>query len=83
MIVPLDALPSESHGEPTDGGQLEVGSDIRVIREPYFGLLGTVVELPPEPRPIESGATVRVLEAELQDGRRVVVPRANVEIMEK
>jgi len=83
VIVPLDTLSAESVAEPTDGGRLEVGSDIRVIREPYFGLLGKVVDLPPEPRPIESGATVRVLEAELQDGRRVIVPRANVEIMEK
>ena len=83
VIVPLDTLPAESAVEPTDSQRLEVGSDIRVIREPYFGLLGKVVALPPEPRPIESGAVVRVLEAELQDGRRVMVPRANVEIMEK
>jgi hypothetical protein len=61
---------------------LEIGTPIRVIREPYFGRLGTVAGLPPELQPIPSGAKVRVLEATL-DGERVTVPRANVEIIEQ
>lgn len=65
------------------GQILEVGSHIRAIREPYFGLLGKVTALPPEPLVIPSGATVRVLEAELVDGQRVTIPRANVEIIEE
>jgi len=32
---------------------------------------------------IETESEVRVLEAELDDGRRVVIPRANVEIIEE
>lgn len=64
-----------------DGQQLDIGTPIRVIREPYFGRLGKVAGLPPEPQTIPSGAKVRVLEAEL-DGERVLVPRANVEIIE-
>ncbi len=81
LVVPqTDAIPDESD---QDLGQLlDVGSHIRVIREPYFGLLGTVTSLPPEPVLIPSGATVRVLDAELSDGRQVTVPRANVEIIE-
>ena len=54
---------------------------MRLIRVPYFGAIGTVVELPHEPVQIESGASVRVLRAELADGRKVVVPRANVELI--
>lgn len=65
------------------GQMLDIGAHIRVIREPYFGILGTVSKLPPEPVLIPSGATVRVLEADLTDGRRVIVPRANVEIIEE
>ncbi|MDR3710366.1 MAG: hypothetical protein P4L33_18875 [Capsulimonadaceae bacterium] len=64
-----------------DDFELSIGSSIRVIREPYFGALGTVVKLPPELAVIESGAVVRVLDAELLDGRKVTVPRANVEIV--
>jgi hypothetical protein len=60
---------------------LEIGTPIRIIREPYFGMLGEVAALPPELIVIDSGAHVRILEAKLQDGRRVTVPRANVEII--
>lgn len=63
-------------------GDLAIGTPIRVIREPYFGLLGTVSGLPHELNQVESETMVRVLEARLSDGRSVVVPRANVEIIE-
>lgn len=61
---------------------LRVGSLIRIIRDPDFGSLGTVVELPETPQKIETEALVRVLVAELADGRRVTIPRANVELIE-
>jgi len=61
--------------------ELSIGAPIRIIREPYFGVLGTVSALPSELTVIDSGATVRVLEARLADGRTVIVPRANVEIV--
>lgn len=60
---------------------LREGVPIRLIREPYFGALATVSGLPSEPQQIETGAVVRVLEAQLRDGARVTVPRANVEII--
>jgi len=60
---------------------LKPGILIRIIREPYFGAIGHVSSLPPELQVVETGSPVRVLEAELEDGRRVVVPRANVEII--
>ena len=58
------------------------GTPIRVIREPYFGILAEVVELPPELEVIETEAKVRILKARLADGRVVTIPRANVEIIE-
>lgn len=65
------------------GGMLEVGTSIRVIREPYFGQLGTVTDLPAQLMVVDSGTEVRVLEAKLADGKQVLVPRANVEIIAK
>lgn len=62
---------------------LVVGTMVRVIREPYFGRIGKVTALPPELRVIETEAKVRVLEIEFDDGSRVIVPRANVEIIEE
>jgi hypothetical protein len=64
-----------------DGYELAIGTPIRIIREPYFGLLATVAALPPQLVRLGSGAEVRVLEATLASGNTVVVPRANVEIV--
>jgi hypothetical protein len=63
------------------GGELKVGSRIRVIREPHFGRLGTVTALPPELVEIETGAKVRTLRAQLDSGPQAVIPRANVELL--
>jgi len=61
--------------------ELMKGTPIRVIREPYFGKLGTVTELPAQLVVLDSGTEVRVLRAKLSDGEDVTVPRANVEII--
>jgi len=42
-----------------------------------------VAALPPEPQALDSGSRARVLEVELTSGRRVTVPRANVELIEE
>jgi hypothetical protein len=53
-----------------------------VIRQPHFGRIGRVVELPPELRPLESEARVRVVVVAFDDdGSQATVPRANVEII--
>ncbi len=61
---------------------LEAGMTVRVIREPYFGLLGKVCDLPVELEEIETESKVRVLVVELEDGKKITLPRANVEIIE-
>ena len=60
---------------------LRPGVPIRIIAAPYFGALAHVVSLPPELRVVETESEVRVLTAELENGQRVIVPRANVEII--
>ena len=64
-------------------GVLGVGSSVRVIREPYFGKLGRVTELPVELQNLETEAQVRVLRVELENGEQTTLPRANVETIEK
>jgi hypothetical protein len=59
------------------------GDEVRIIREPYFGQLGTIRALPPELQQIETGTHVRVMQIELANGEVVTIPRANVEIIEK
>ncbi|MCW5943390.1 MAG: hypothetical protein KIS66_14255 [Fimbriimonadaceae bacterium] len=80
VIVPL-ATHTGSGAEAGQATSLDLGTPIRVIREPYFGRLGKVTKLPAELVEVESGTLVRVLNAELENGDDVVVPRANVEII--
>ncbi|MDK3156962.1 hypothetical protein QPK87_10275 [Kamptonema cortianum] len=82
LIAPIPHR-QEEQVPPHQESILEVGTPIRVIREPYFGMLGKVTGLPAQLQTVESGAEVRVLEAKLDDGQEVSVPRANVEIIVK
>jgi hypothetical protein len=60
---------------------LSVGSAVRLIRVPFFGKRGTVVELPRELAQIETGAFARVARVKLEESQQeVLVPRANMEI---
>src|SRR5205085_6447721 len=81
VIVPSASSEKEQE-QKQDSGVLDIGTPIRIIREPYFGLLGAVTALPSELQQVESETHVRVLQARLQDNRTVTVPRANVEIIE-
>ncbi len=65
------------------GGSLEIGMLVRMIRDPYFGLLGTVTALPTEPAVLESGSRARVLEVKFSSGEGAIIPRANVELIEE
>jgi hypothetical protein len=63
-------------------GQLVIGAEVRIIREPHFGELAEVMDLPAELQELETEARVRVLEVKLKrTGESVVLPRANVEIV--
>jgi hypothetical protein len=80
IVVPL-AAESAPRAEDRRSTGMEIGSLIRGIREPFFGRIGKVAELPPELAALETEAHVRVLAAEF-DGKVSVVPRANVELIE-
>ncbi len=62
---------------------MEPGMAVRIIRDPDFGKIGKIVSLPVELQVVETESPVRVLRVELEDGRTVVVPRADVEIIEE
>lgn len=62
---------------------LSLGAPVRCIRAPHFGKLGTVAALPVELRKMESETLVRVLTVAFDGGGEAVVPRANVEVIER
>ncbi len=78
IIVSRPPSPSDREVATSSTG-LQIGDPVRVIREPYFGRLGSVSALPSDLQTVESETRVRVLEVALDDGEKVIVPRANVE----
>jgi hypothetical protein len=81
IVVPLDSGDGAAAAKASEG-VLEIGSLVRIIRDPHFGVIGTVASLPPEPQVLGSGSKSRVLGVTLADGETAVVPRANVELIE-
>ncbi|MHC5027518.1 MAG: hypothetical protein ACYTGR_12260, partial [Planctomycetota bacterium] len=83
IVIPLSEEEKRREPEPAHTtGALESGRPVRIIRDPYFGLIGEVAGLPAEPHVLGSGSKARVLEVKLDSGEYVVIPRANVELIE-
>ena len=86
LIVTHDDDSADSESQQSSAGDaqgMSIGSMVRIIREPNFGMIGTVSGLPAPLQEIETEAKVRVLEVELPDGKKVILPRANVELIEE
>lgn len=81
IIIPQKKYTSEADEEELAGG-MKPGTPVRIIREPYFGKIGTVVSLPVHLQKIETESPVRVVEVKLEEVN-ALVPRANVEIIEE
>ena len=82
IVIPLvdNEMPSDIAIEREKLG-IESGSLVRVIRAPYFGKIGNVIELPPELQQMESETMVRVAKVSI-DGEDVIIPRSNLEMLE-
>ncbi len=85
VLIPCDDKPSHQNGDVAgdEAGMLEVGRLVRIIRDPYFGEIGTVSALPPELTTLESESKARVLAVQCRNGQNVTIPRANVELIEE
>jgi len=82
VTIPTGESPGAGADAEESQGQLIVGSEVRIIREPHFGELAEVVSLPAELQKLETEARVRVLEVKLRNtNENVTLPRANVEIV--
>ncbi|MGH7259091.1 MAG: hypothetical protein ACREI9_00230 [Nitrospiraceae bacterium] len=83
IIIPAAAgSQAASSAAAAERGGIQVGDQVRIIRDPLFGRIGQVAALPPDLRQIETESHVRVLDVVFPDKTRAVIPRANVEIIE-
>ena len=63
-------------------GGMDIGSLLRCIRGEHFGRIGRITALPAPLQELASESHARVLEADLEGVGRVLLPRANVELIE-
>jgi len=83
IIIPHKGAAKAGAGEgEKESLGLQIGSRVRIVRDPRFGSLGVVKSLPMQPTQVESETTVRVVEITLDDGVTLTVPRSNVESIE-
>ena len=82
IVIPLDKKKIPDDNNRTEGNLgIQKGSLVRVIRAPYFGKIGEVVDLPSELQKMESETMVRVANVQIND-ETFVVPRSNLEMLE-
>ncbi len=74
--------PEQASVEEESNLGLDVGASVRLIRQPHFGALCKVVELPVSLTIIPTEAHVRVAVVQLESGEKLTVPRANLELIE-
>lgn len=82
VVIPAEGDPSADMSGEEELKGLTNGSQIRVIRHPYFGRLGEVSDMPSPLHQLESESMARVLEVTFANGEKAIVPRANVEAIE-
>jgi hypothetical protein len=83
VVIPHNESFGKEYEEILSQG-IQPGTKVRIIRQPYFGEIGKVIELPIDLERIESRSKVRVFTVQLESsGKKITVPRTNVEIIEE
>ena len=80
VIINLD-FDIENINDNKDESLILVGSKVRIIRDPFFGLIGIVSALPSELVKMKTETMVRAAEVTLGDGTKKIIPRANLEVI--
>ncbi len=82
VIIPVKAdLKKDSPKQEIIG--MDIGTEVRIIRAPYFGMIGSVSGLPHKLQKLESGSLARVAKIKIWETKKeVLLPRANLEMIE-
>jgi hypothetical protein len=79
VIIPLPASPETSATRET--ADFAPGQRVICLRAPYTGLIGTLVSLLPGLHALPNGVKTIVAEIDLEEGDRVVLPLANMNVL--
>jgi hypothetical protein len=67
--------------EAESGGGITVGTQVRIVRAPHMGTMGTVVALPRYARHIETGARARCAVVDIGQEEPVSIPLVNLDVL--
>ena len=82
VIIPIKTDQKEDSQKKEIIG-MDIGTEVRIIRAPYFGIIGNVTELPHKLQKLESGSLARVAKIKIGETQKeVLLPRANLEMIE-
>ena len=81
IVIPIETGNTDEDSQSKMPEGIKEGSTVRVIRSPNFGKIGKVISLPAELNNMESETMVRVAEISI-DGKYILIPRANLEMVE-
>ncbi len=81
IVIPVKEDSLKSVNQSKIGKGIVIGSLVRVIRAPFFGLMGKVTELPSKLQKMESETLVRVAKINVGD-QDIIIPRSNLEMVE-
>ncbi|MBQ0105333.1 MAG: hypothetical protein KBT47_04765 [Armatimonadetes bacterium] len=82
-VIRPEIIKSSDNSENTvlnNNTSLRIGSQIRIMSEPYLCRYGTVTKIFDKPIQLETGTFANCIEAKI-DNRIVIIPRTNIEII--
>jgi len=80
IIIPiLNREPPQKRASKPVG--LEPGTEVRAVREPYAGQVGTVVDVPQYAQRLETGARIRCAEIDFGGEGSAFIPLVNLDIL--
>lgn len=80
IVIPLPA--NVEPPLPSDTDKFAAGQQVRLTQAPNQGGVGTIVEIRPGATNLPSGITASAAEVQLEGGEKVLVPLANLEVIE-
>jgi hypothetical protein len=81
IIIPLKASDTTLLDSEETSNQLKPGTIVRIIRGQEFGVFAKVFKLEPTSKQIETESRTTVIIVTLENGKKLTLPRANVELI--
>ncbi len=79
VVIPLPQ--NSPPPEPVEVDEFKAGQNVRLVRSPAAGAIGTLVDLPAKQQVLPNGLRVTAGEVKLETGELLMVPLVNLEVL--